>query len=382
MRPTLLAPWLPLWMPLLWMPLLGACAWTPPRDPDAPAVTNSLAGAVVYGGEAAPGDVIVLLYDAADPPPPLGTGSPVDFSTVPADRFTGDGAGLQAAPWSLAEVPDGQWLVTALMDMDGDFQPLLTSNAGATCGDVAGGHLADLVTGEVGVVEVAGGELLDDLTLVLARELPTERPAFTFTTGEVDQVAAAVGLADPSNGDELFTLQSTAIATEQLSLTGPFDGSDGCDTAFWVHFVDQDGDGAPDPHPEESYAALGIPMAWPRIYLQHLPEDPTALAPGEGWVAEAIVDPLLLALFGGPVPLGVATPLTSLSVAFVPGALHTLPDGSVEQVSAPDLPVGAWSVTLVAETGQTWTLPNELVAAESTDPAFSPTLQGQALLVQ
>lgn len=361
--------------------LLCACAWTPPLDPDAPQVGNGLAGTVVYGGPVAPGDVIVLLYDAADPPPPLGTGRPVDFSTVPAAAFTGEGAGLQAAPWSLADVPDGQYLVSALMDMDGDFQPLLSSQAGATCGDVLGGHLADLTSGAPGVVEVGGGQLLDDLTLLLASTVPVERPAFTLATGELSQAQAAQAFADPTDDGELFTLQSTAVATASLSLTGPFDGTDACDTAFWVRFPDADGDGLPDPHPEESYTAMGLPLAWPRVFLQHL-GDGASLDPGEQWVAEAIVDPLLLELYGGPVPLGAATPLTSLSVAFVPAALHTRADGSTEVVSAPDLPTGAWSVTVMAETGQTWTLPNELATAGSVDPAFDPGMQGATLLVQ
>ncbi|MCK6507176.1 hypothetical protein L6R53_28035 [Myxococcota bacterium] len=358
---------------------LAACAWTPPRDPDAAEVGNSLAGTLVYGGEQAPGDVIVLLYAADDPPPPLGTGRPVDFSTVPAARFTGEGAGLQSATWSLADVPDGQWLVSALMDLDGDFQPLLSSQAGATCGDVAGGHLADLVTGEPGVVEVGGGELLDDLTLVLARTMPIERPAFTLAAGALSQVDAALAFADPADDGEIFTVQSTAVSTGTLSLTGPFDGTDACDTAFWVHFVDEDGDGQADPHPEPSYAAMGLPMAWPRLYLEYLGE---TLVPGERWVAEAVVDPLLQDAYGGAVPLGVATPLTSLRVAFVPAALHLQADGSSEVVSAPDLPVGPWSVTVVAETGQTWTLPNDLATATSADPAFDPASQGAALELQ
>lgn len=356
----------------------AGCEWTPPLDPYAPGVDNSLSGTVVYSGSAAPGDVIVLLYDPADPPPPSGTGGPVAFSTVPADSFTGDAAGIQAAKWALSQVPDGQWLVSALMDMDDDFHPLLVSNAGATCGDIAGGHLADLTTREFGLVSVSGGELLDDVTLLVASEYPIERPAFTFSTNAVDQVLAAVGLADPTNTDELFTLQSTGIYSELIELEGPFDGTDACDTAFWVHFVDDDGDGLPDAHPEASYAELGIPFAWPRIYLRYLGDD---LQVGEGYAAEAIVDPLMLDLFGGSVPVGVTTPVTQLSVAFVPAALHTLPSGSSELVSAPDLPAGAWSVTLVAETGQTWTVPNETAGAGSTVAGFNPASQGEALII-
>lgn len=366
------------WTLLSWI----ACSWSPPVDPNAPEVLNSLSGTVVYSGEESPQAVIVLLFDALDPPPPAGTGRPVAFSTIPAEDFTGDGAGIQSAPWSLSRVPDGDWLVSALMDMDGDFHPLLSSNAGATCGDQAGAHLASVTSSELGVVSVEGGELKDDVAILIASTYPTERPAFQFGVNAVDQLAAAAGLADPTNGDELFVISSTGIASEVLSLTGPFDGTDLCDTAFWVHFVDDDGDGVPDPHPEEAYAALGIPHSWPRIYLQYLELDEQSAAAGEAYVAEAIVNPLLIDLYGGPVPVGVPTPLTELEVAFVPAAQHLLPDGSAELVQAPDLPVGSWSVTVVAQTGQTWTLPNELAAFGSLDETFLPASQAQVLVVQ
>ncbi len=361
---------------------LLACGWSPPLDPDAAQVLNSLSGTVVYSGDAEPQTVIVLLFAADDPPPPAGTGSPVAFSTVPADAFTGDGAGLQSAPWALSRVPDGDWLVTAMMDMDGDFHPLLGSNAGATCGDVGGAHLQSLGSADLGVVRVEGGALLDDIAVLVANTYPTERPAWQFQANAVDQLAAAVALADPSDDAELFTLSSTGVASEVLQLSGPFDGSELCDTAFWVHFVDADADGLPDPHPEPAYADLGIPYAWPRVYLQYLDLSEEQLASGEAYVAEAIVNPLLIDLYGGPVPVGVPTPLTQLSVAFVPAAQHLLPDGSAELLQAPELPVGAWSVTVVAQTGQTWTLPNELAAFQSTDPSFAPASQAQVLVVQ
>lgn len=356
--------------------LLAGCGWQPPLDPDAAAVDNALAGTLVYSGDAAPGDVVVILYDAADPPPPTGTGGPVTFSTVPASAFTGDGAGVQSAPWTLSQVPDGDFLVSALMDLDGDFHPLLSSNAGATCGDVAGGHLADLGSTEPGVVSVTGGELLDDVTLLVASAYPIERPAFRFDTNAVDRDAAAAALFDFEDDSELFTLSSTAVLSELVQLTGPFDGSDPCDVAFWVHFPDDDGDGAPDPH--VTYGEEGVPMVWPRVYMRWLGE----LEDGGSIVAEAVPNPLMLTIFGGPVELGVTTPMTSMDVAFVPAAVHILPDGTREVLDVADVPTGAWSVTVVAETGQTWTVPNETASAASTDSAFSPATQEQVFLLQ
>lgn len=362
--------------------LLGACSWQPPLDPGAEAPRNSLSGAVVFAGEGEPQTVIVLLFDAADPPPPGGTGRPLAFSTVPASAFTGTDAGIRSAPWALSGVPDGEWIVTALMDMDGDFHPLLSSNAGATCGDYGGAWLDALSGGSPAVAAVEGGEHLEDLSVLVGSRYPIERPAFVFQSNAVNQLAAAAALADPSDDGELFVLGSTEVASEVLQLGGPFDGTDLCDTAFWVHFLDEDGDGLPDPHPEEAFAAMGLPAVWPRIYLQYLGLDEEASAAGESWVAEAVVDPFLLSLLGGPVPLGAPTPLTSLPIAFLPAARHRLADGSEETVTAPYLPGGAWSVTVVAETGQTWSLPNELAAFASTDETFQPATQAQYLLVE
>ena len=77
-----------------WMVLLAGCAWQAPLDPEAEPVPASLAGTVVHEGDVPPGDVVLVLYDAQDPPPPGGTGRPVTFPTVPAEAFApSDAAG-------------------------------------------------------------------------------------------------------------------------------------------------------------------------------------------------------------------------------------------------------------------------------------------------
>lgn len=351
------------------MLLLLSCAYEVPLDPDQAALGNTIAGTVIADTEGA--DTFVLLFAADDPPPPAGTGSPLTFASIPGDRYTGEGAGLQEAPFAVTGVPDGDWLLTALLDADGDFQPFLSSNAGATCGDWVGAHVTDLTTGDFSPVSVAGGEVLDDVPILVAREMTTERPAFVFAENIVTQT---------SPDTQTFTLASAPIHSSLVELTGPFDGTDACDTMFLVYVPDENADGAPDPHPEESYAAQGLPLIWPRVYVQYLGE----MEEGESWASEAVIYPDFLAT--GEVAVGVPTPRTQISVIFVPAALHTLADGTQEVVTAPNLPTGAWSVTVVSFTGQTWALPNEVAAfpaASSVEGAdFDPALQGATIQLE
>ena len=98
--------------------LLVACAYEVPLDPDAPVVTNVLEGTVVVNGADQVADTVILLYTADNPPPPVGTGRPVSFATVPASAYTTGAGGVPSAPWALTEVPDG-----AVLCSHGDLIP-------------------------------------------------------------------------------------------------------------------------------------------------------------------------------------------------------------------------------------------------------------------
>lgn len=372
--------------------LLGvACDYTPPLDPGAPAVLNGIAGTVVLGADVPTDDVLVLLYDAADPPPPAGLGRPFTFATVPASAFTGDGVGMQGAPFTLTEVPDGTWLVTAVMDVDDDFFPLLDSNAGPTCGDWRGAHLADLATLDVAPVTVAGGERLEGVSVLLAEEYTTERPAFEFSDNSVEMGFLLEPELELARLSELaFSLESVAIDSDLLRLAGPDEATADCLTGFLV-LVEPDAAGAPAPHWE--YGALEVPegntaaqflqnnayAVWPRVLAVYTGEGDVALAPGEAYVSEAIHDPAKVA---GEWPVGAPFPVSSLDLTFVPGVQHILPDGSVELLLDPrEVPQGEWAVTVVSVTGQSWTVPNETAVFPVTSDDFDSGAQGARLTV-
>lgn len=381
--------------------LLSGCAWEVPLSPDPEAATNGIQGTVVVNATEVTGPVFVLLYDAADPPPPEGTGRPVNFDAIPASAFSGDGTGVVSAPFALTDVPDGTFLVTALADQDGDFNPLVSIAGGSTCGDMVGAHLADLVTGDIGAVTVAGGELQSDVTVAVAQDMTLERPAFVFANNGVTRYDPTLG---EEAEDDTFTLSSTAVHADLIDsvsgeqvpfieLTGPFDGTDLCDTAFLLYVPDADGDGLPDPHPNEAFAAAGLPEVWPRVYLQYVGDE---AAEGETWASEAIYDPeaLIYGLYYAAAygdtdnVLEVNTPyfLTEADFVFTGAAQRTGADGSSEVVYGDDVLAGDWGATVVSRTGQTWTVPNALADAETfptTDATtYQPAAQAARLTVE
>lgn len=378
---------------------LAGCAWEAPVVDDGEAATNVITGTVVVNASAVSGPALVLLYDAADPPPPNGTGRPINLASVPVEDFSG-GSGVLSAPFALTGVPDGTWLVTALVDQDADFHPLIDATAGSTCGDMLGAYLSDITTGALGAVTVSGGQLVEGVTVAVGTTMPLERPAFVFADGQIDRTGA----------DSSFTLSSTDVAASDgagwdvLTLTGPMDvesayageAYDPCDVAFAIYIPDDDGAGDGEPHPNESYASSNFIEAWPRVYLQYLGDGDVTLAEGESYTTEAIwakqLDALeAIATYGltwqqalgaGGLSFNSVAPVLDLELYLPPVALHTTADGTAVPVQGANMPKGSWAVTVVSFTGQTWTLPNSLAAFQSTSATWNEKLQGAALTVE
>jgi hypothetical protein len=360
---------------------LSACAYEAPIDPDAADVLNGITGSVVFSGRGAPSTTFVTLYRADDPGPPAGTGSPITFTTVPAGAFTGRDQGMEAAPFAFTQVPDGTYYINALMDHDGDFNPFGAGVAGATCDDAVGSHLGDLVAFEPTPVEVKGGELLENVPVLLGSPLPTERPAFTtpegFTISRAKLAASLDAKGNPVVENlQLLPLQAVGVAAAYsedllLDLVGPCEpavdctdlpscpcvAETECETALPVWLVDRDADGEVDPYPAELQASLGLLDVWPRVYLEYLGDpatDPVSGAPTfandlgtfrhqgeelpERWVTEAFplaADLQGAALYGLPLdgvaggPIGVPFGANALRVTLSPVFRHYHGDGVV-----------------------------------------------------
>lgn len=377
-------------------PLFAACtlAACVPEAPtfDPVDAENVISGTVVVDAPDRLGPAVLFLSAADDPMPPLGTGSPVNFLALPQGAFEGEGepdptGGLAGAPFAFTGVADGDWLVTGLADLDRDFHPFAAGGAfaGATCGDLVGAYVASAADPTPAPVPVAAGVVVEDLPVLLTRRLTTERPAFQVAYGELVRADAAAGLPQTLRLETTAVHASVLTAGEPLTLdlAGPFDAERDtpCQTAFLATAIDADANGLPDPHPD----APGAPLydLWPRVYLQWLPgPDDPPLAPGERWVSQAVPSPSHV-LYGELAPLNAPKLLAALDLVWLPAAIHERPNGSAEVVTDPNrLPAGAWSVTVVQQTGQTWTVPNGLSQAESLDPSFNPASQGWTVFLR
>lgn len=372
---------------------VGACAWTPPLDPDRGALGNVIQGEMVVIGNEVHAPGYVLLVPAATPPPPSGVGRPVSFATIRPTDFTGDaGNGVQAASWSLTNVEDGEWILLGLIDNDEDFQPLLGSNAGSTCGDQSGAYFSDITTSAFANVTVSGGQLVDDVTLLIGNTYTVERPAFQIVEQEPVGAGFYADTTVSNTGtDVFFALQTIGVHSEIIDMDGPYDPATpgDCETALWVEVVDADGDGVADEHWRASVAEKGYPAVYPRIYFEYLGDGDVPVEEGESYQSEGVPDPIGLSnrstypLNTPVIPTGTFFGLGQgvLPVGWGQLVLHTLPDGTEEWLAGADVPTGSYSITVVQYTGQTWALPNETAGYASTDPSFEAAYQAGVLNV-
>ena len=341
-------------------------------------LNNSIEGDIVFGGpdEVEVGPTFITIYDAGNPGPPVGLGGPLTFSSVPAASYADSAGGLRAASFGVSGLEDGQYIVNGLMDLDGDFNPFSSVLAGATCGDWVGTHLdnLDLNNPQTAVVPVEGGELRSGVTVLVAQQVPTERPAFEFVVddpeptnpdnippGPIVDLQAAESPVTP----QLFRLRASSIDTgfgpeAPLSLgpacqplgapecgAAPFcacnpetfspksDLFNPCATALYLLMSDSNQDGIVDANPDPMLAQFGVLDIWPRVFVEANPIEPLGTFQFEGetlperWVAQAF--PLYAeigaaALQGlGPdalAPVGVPVPLNELSFTFAPVFRH------------------------------------------------------------
>ncbi|MBX2797511.1 MAG: hypothetical protein KTR31_07585 [Myxococcales bacterium] len=419
--------------------LMASCEYEAPINDNplsAPPLLNSIEGSVVFtGGDDTPlGPTYINAYDANNPGPPAGTGAPVTFSSVPAGAYSGIDAGLRTADYGLSQMPNGEYIVNALMDVDGNFNPFVSVLAGATCGDWVGTYLDDL-GGTPATVPLQGGVLRSGVTVFVAQPVPTQRPAFEYVSDTTISLGETTTNPIPRTFRLGATTINTAFSPEQPLFLGPscpvFGKAVGCETtgfcpcdpaifspasptfepcptAIYLQINDLDQDGEADPYPAPLQAANGLLDIWPRVFLEFVGA-PLGTFQFDGqilperWVSEAF--PLAAeiggaALYGQPpsavAPIGTPVPVNDLNVTFLPVFLH-YHAGGVDGVdangpfdvvnllaggSADLVPQGAWATTMISFTGQTWTVPNEISQLNLPGiDGFDPLTQGGAVVI-
>lgn len=369
---------------------LLSCAYEPPLDPGANGIDEavSLSGDLVIAGSGDTiGPAMVFRYSTADLPLPYGFGSPVDLATVPTSAWERpvDG-GIEVAPWSMAGVGAGSWWITALVDVDGDFNPFYDFTTSATCGDRIGAFVADPYDPTPMTLSVGDPDdpdsipipsHLEGLEIVVDDPLAVERPVFTLS--------AQTPSVSRTSADLQYVILDTTTVDHPL-LTIPESDDDPCQPDFLVHLVDADGDGVLDPHPNPDFAAAGRGDVWPRIYGITYTDaagdvtDPSVDPDATAWFTEF---PLVHEVwtFAGRDP-GERFTDTQLSLIFTQAAARIEADGSQTPFYGPDVPTGYWSLMAVVETGQMWRIPNQLGADMAEFDAAPHPEQAVALFLE
>jgi hypothetical protein len=376
----------------------------PTADRRQNSLTARIEGTVVVSSVAR-GNVVVLLYDAARPPPPTGTGRPVTFTVLDRAEVFGLAAngdpGPFTAPYTLPLVAPGHYLVRGFVDTNQDFIPWYSVTGEPNTGDV-GGAAVDALTRLPRVVEVAAGDggfpvaALDvPVSFSDTLRVPLDRPVF--------EVRSDAGTA---------TLSPSAMAPLVLDLaprpvTGPLVLEPA--PVFLASLVDANGDGLPDDANGD-----GVPDFWPRVVVRKLSEqsvlldendldkngvldtaagfaDYEHLDTGTGFTLVADGKPDLVVLAAGfdfsslvpqlfladggvkPAP----TPVPSLRLVIRPLALDV---STGIPVPLKAVPPGRYAITLIQSSGQTWRVPNELMP-ELADPLGLPAVPSQGFLV-
>ncbi len=385
---------------------LGVACEPPPVFPGADrrqnAKTSSVQGDLVVTSLSR-GDVVVLLFDAARPPPPQGTGRPVAFTVVPQATLFGaadaSSAGPFTAPYAFSLVPPGKYLVRAFLDANHDFIPWYGVTGEVNAGDV-GGAAIDAVSRAPREVEVA----LDD------RGFPQPALGVAVSVGDTAKVPVDRPVFEPLGQPESVTLTAPRVTVDLLPkpvVDGPISQAR---PVFLAQLVDANGDGRPDDSNGD-----GTPDFWPRVVVRKLAgehplvdendldrnglldatgQDYEHVNPMTGEAIAADGQPDLVVLqagfdFSEYLPQLVdamgrvkttPTPVPKLKLVLLPRALDASNPAQPQVLKS--VPSGRYAVTLIQSTGQTWRLPNELtpgVAEKVGLPAVAS--QGFVVLV-
>jgi hypothetical protein len=336
------------------------------------------------------GPTVLTRYACDDPPPPAGSGRPIDFLILPEEDYD-DGVAAFTFP---SVPPETCSLLAGFIDRDRDFHYALTVTGQASAGDVMIGA-AQVVT------EAADGDWVEPITDVRLRAedvVEYDRPAFEIVPWEIplgdDDDSAddgggetaevmpfmEIGPEPGTTAPAFMQLRVTTFVTDLLEIADP--------TFSLVFGTDEDGDGFPD----DDNGDTAPDVDQPRVLLFKLdPEDPSLEAdppivlPGVVMSLDP-TDPynpatnLVMQAIGAGIPFdGVAQMQQTAITIAVPPLVITSTDPllltPIEAVAASGAEVtGLYRVMVMNPNGQLWYLPNELGALGLADQAATFTV--------
>jgi hypothetical protein len=346
---------------------LASCG-APPVFAGADALQKTRASRVegsVIVNTASRGDVLLFLYNAAQPPPPEGSGRPVSFTVLTSEAVfrnaANEDAGPFIAPFSFSLVAPGRYLVRGFVDANADFIPWYSVTAEVNEGDIGGAAL-DAATHAPRVVEVrtdaSGAPIpVTDLPVTFSdiAKVSADRPAFEVSV-------PSLTLSDPAKVTLRAMPLTDALVWEPSA-------------CFLAHLVDQNGDGAPDDTDGD-----GVPDFWPRVAVRKMADDSLlsdqAVALEAGFDFSGILGKLKDA--SGNVTAAPSRE-TELTLVIKPRAFDISDPAHRVALGAP--PAGRYSITVIESTGQTWRVPNEL-APVLAEPLGLPAVESQAFVIE
>lgn len=147
-------------------------------DPDvdgglAPEDTSVVAGdAVIVVPLPDPHPVVLFLTMVADSTgTPLAQPANVDVTVIPEAALAEGGDGVRTGPYTFGLVTPAAYVVSGIVDMDENFNPLVPELAAPSPGDLLGGH-ADVVTGQLIPIRVGPNQVVGEVTVMFVPPPP------------------------------------------------------------------------------------------------------------------------------------------------------------------------------------------------------------------
>jgi hypothetical protein len=154
--------------------LAAACDEEPDVDDGlAPEPSSVISGdAVIAVPLPDPHPVVLFLTMVADASGmPLAEPANVDVTVIPESALGEGGDGVRTGPYTFGLVAPAAYVVSGIVDMDENFNPLVPELAGPSAGDLQGGH-ADVVTGELITILVEPNRIVGEVTVMFAAPPP------------------------------------------------------------------------------------------------------------------------------------------------------------------------------------------------------------------